>query len=122
MIGSDGVPTLEGKPHPRLYGTFARVLGRYVRDLNLLPLEEAIHRMTGFPATKFGLTDRGHIREQALADLVIFDPTAITDTATFEEPHQYPEGISHVFVNGIHVVQNGTHTGNRPGRALRRAM
>ncbi len=122
MIGSDGVATLESKPHPRLYGTFARVLGRYARDLGLFSLEEAIYRMTGFAATTFGLTDRGHIHEQALADLVVFDPSTIIDTGTFEEPNQYPQGIAHVFVNGSHVVQNGTHSGNHPGRALRRAM
>ncbi len=120
MIGSDGVPTLHGKPHPRLYGTFARVLGHYSRDLNLFSLEEAIHRMTGFPAKKFQLSERGLIAENAMADLVIFDPAAIIDIGTFEDPNHYPEGIVHVFVNGVHVVQNGSHTNARPGRALRR--
>jgi N-acyl-D-amino-acid deacylase len=120
MIGSDGIPTLEGKPHPRLYGTFARVLGHYARDLCLLPLEEAVHRMTGFPARKFGLEGRGVVREGAFADLVVFDPERIRDTGTFEDPNRYPDGIPHVFVNGTWVVRDGRHTGARPGRPLRR--
>jgi len=120
MIGSDGIPSLEGKPHPRLYGTFARVLGHYSRELKLFPLEEAIYRMTGFPAKKFQLSDRGLIAENAMADLVVFDPATIIDIGTFEDPKHYPEGIAHVFVNGVHVVQDGKHTGARPGRALRR--
>jgi N-acyl-D-aspartate/D-glutamate deacylase len=121
MIGSDGIPSLHGKPHPRLYGTFARVLGHYSRDLSLLPLEEAVHRMTGFPARKFGLADRGEVRPGAIADLVLFDPEAIEDVATYEDPHQPPHGIAHVFVNGTAVVRDGAHTGARPGRALRRS-
>lgn len=121
MIGSDGLPTLEGKPHPRLYGSFARVLGHYSRDLGLFPLAEAVHRMTGFPAMKFGLTDRGEIREGAWADLVVFDPKTIIDVGTFEDPNHYPQGVAHIFVNGIHVVKNRKHSGLRPGQALRRA-
>lgn len=119
MIGSDGLPTLHGKPHPRLYGTFARVLGHYARDLGLLPLAEAVHRMTGMPARRFGLTDRGVLRAGAWADLVLFDPAAIADVATYTNPHHPPAGIVHVFVNGAAVVRDGRHTGARPGRALR---
>jgi len=121
MIGSDGIPTLPGKPHPRLWGTFARVLGRYARDLGLFPLEEAVRRMTGFPARKFGLRDRGVIRAGAFADLVVFDPARILDVGTYEDPNHAPVGIHHVFVNGTRVVRDGAHTGARPGRALRRA-
>lgn len=121
MIGSDGIPTLGGKPHPRLYGTFARVLGRYARDLGLFPLEEGVHRMTGLPAHKFGLEDRGIVREGAFADLVVFDPDTILDVGTYEDPNHPPEGIVHVFVNGTPVVRDREHTGARPGRALRRA-
>jgi len=120
MIGSDGIPTLPGKPHPRLWGTFARVLGRYARDLGLFPLEEAVHRMTGFPARKFGLRDRGEIRPGAFADLVVFDPARIADVGTYEDPNHPPLGIHHVFVNGARVVRDGAHTGARPGRVLRR--
>jgi len=121
MIGSDGIPTLTGKPHPRLYGTFARVLGHYARDLGLLPLEEAVHRMTGLAARKFGLRDRGVVREGALADLVLFDPARIADVASYADPHHPPTGIARVWVNGVAVVEDGAHTGARPGRALRRA-
>jgi N-acyl-D-aspartate/D-glutamate deacylase len=121
MIGSDGLPTLHGKPHPRLYGTFARVLGHYARDLGLMPLEEAVHRMTGFPAAKFGLVDRGVIREGSAADLVVFDPRRIADVASYADPHHPPAGIEHVLVDGTAVVRGGAHTGARPGRALRRA-
>jgi dihydroorotase/N-acyl-D-amino-acid deacylase len=120
MIGSDGLPTLRGKPHPRLYGTFPRILGRYVRELEILSLPEAIFRMTGLPAKKFRLEGRGEIRPGAYADLVVFDPRTIADTATEEDPHQYPTGIAHVLVNGSFVVRDGAHTGARPGRALRR--
>jgi N-acyl-D-aspartate/D-glutamate deacylase len=120
MIGSDGIPTLTGKPHPRLYGTFARVLGHYSRDERVLPLEEAVHRMTGLPAAKFGLTDRGTIAEGAHADLVLFDPATVDDVATYEWPRRHPVGIQGVWVNGTAVVRDGEHTGARPGRALRR--
>ncbi|MEZ5342663.1 MAG: D-aminoacylase [Acidimicrobiales bacterium] len=89
MIGSDGLPTMEGKPHPRLYATFARVLGHYSRELGLLPVEEAVHRMTGKPAEVFGLVDRGRIAVGAHADITVFDPNAIIDTATYDDPHQH---------------------------------
>lgn len=121
MIGSDGLPTLAGKPHPRLYGTFARVLGHYARDLSVLSLPDAIYRMTGFSAAKFGLKDRGVLKEGAFADLVLFDPATIIDRGTFEDPKQSPAGIRTVFVNGQPVFEDGRVTDARPGRALRRA-
>ena len=120
MIGSDGLPTLEGKPHPRLYGTFARVLGHYARDEGLFSLEEAIHRMTGFPAAKFGFSDRGVLKVGAKADLVLFDPNRILDRGTFENPKCAPTGIAAVYVNGRLTVQNGRSTDARSGRVLRR--
>lgn len=120
MIGSDGLPTLEGKPHPRLYGTFARVLGRYARDLSVLSLPDAIYRMTGFSAAKFGLKDRGVLEDGAYADLVLFDPATIIDRGTWEDPKQSPAGISLVMVNGQVVAQDGKPTEARPGKALRR--
>jgi N-acyl-D-aspartate/D-glutamate deacylase len=119
MIGSDGFPTLAGKPHPRLYGTFARVLGRYARDVGLLSMEDAIHRMTGLPAGKLGLGERGLIRAGAFADLVVFDPATIVDLGSFADPHHAPRGVPHVFVNGTQVVRDGVHTGSRPGVTLR---
>jgi N-acyl-D-aspartate/D-glutamate deacylase len=119
MIGSDGVPA-GGKPHPRLYGCFARVLGHYVREAQVLDLPTAIHRMTGMPAAKFRLTDRGVLRPGAFADLVVFDPARIADVATYDEPRRAPAGIHAVYVNGTAVARDGRHTGARPGRALRR--
>jgi N-acyl-D-amino-acid deacylase len=119
MIGSDGIPTTGGKPHPRLYGTFARVLGHYVRDDPVLSLEQAVHRMTGMPAAKFGLNGRGTIAPGAYADMVLFDPATVDDVATYDSPREHPAGISHVWVNGTAVVAAGVQTGARPGRALR---
>lgn len=121
MIGSDGIPTLEGKPHPRLYGSFARVLGRYARDEKLFSLAEAVHRMTGFSARKFGLRDRGQVKEGARADLVLFDPRKVLDLGTFEDPHRTPAGIEMVFVNGVKAIHAGKPTGARAGRVLRRS-
>jgi N-acyl-D-aspartate/D-glutamate deacylase len=121
MIGSDGIPTLHGKPHPRLYGTFARVLGTYARELGVLPMEEAVRRMTSLPAEKFGFRDRGVVRPGAWADLVLFDRARIADIASYADPQQPPAGIDSVFVDGVAVVRDGAHTGARPGRALRRA-
>jgi dihydroorotase/N-acyl-D-amino-acid deacylase len=122
MIASDGrlVQPGEGHPHPRWYGTFPRVLGVYVRERKVLTLEQAIHKMTGMPARRLGLTERGRVAEGAFADLVVFDPTAVRDRATFEAPHQYPEGIEYVIVNGMTVVAGGEFTDARPGRVLRR--
>jgi N-acyl-D-amino-acid deacylase len=118
MIGSDGIP-LCGKPHPRLYGTFARVLGHYARELGLFTMEDAVHRITAMPEQKFGLADRGVLRLGAYADLIIFDPATVIDPGTYNSPKRDPVGIPHVFVNGVAVVANGRHTNARPGRALR---
>lgn len=112
-------PLSEGVPHPRTYGTFPRVLGRYVRERGVLPLEAAIHRMTALPARRVGLHERGVISVGAPADLVAFDPDTVSDRATFERPHQYPVGIPHVWVNGTPVLVDGEHTGARPGRSAR---
>ena len=120
MIGSDGIPSRRGKPHPRLYGTFARVLGHYARDEGVLTIEDAVHRMTGMPAAKFGLAGRGVIEVGAWADLVLFDPVAIADVATYDAPRRHPTGIAAVWVNGTQVVRDAEHTGARPGRAVRR--
>jgi N-acyl-D-amino-acid deacylase len=119
-LAADG-PLAEGKPHPRTYGTFPRILGRYVREQRLLTWEEAIYKMTGLPAARLRLQDRGVVREGAIADLVVFDPQTIADTATYDDPHRYPEGIRHVLVNGRFVVQEGRQTEERPGRVLRRS-
>lgn len=119
MIGSDGLPHDE-HPHPRLWGTFPRVLGHYRRDVGLFGLEEAVRKMTSLTARQFGLKDRGVIREGAYADLVLFDPDTIADRATFEQPKEPADGIHMVMVNGRTVWRDGAHTGDRPGRALRR--
>ncbi len=119
MIGSDGLPHDE-HPHPRLWGTFPRVLGHYVRDIKLFSLEEAVRRMTALPAAQFGLTDRGSLHPGAYADLVLFNPATIADTATFELPKTPATGIELVMVNGRTVWSNGVPSGDRPGRALRR--
>lgn len=120
MIASDaGVAKLgSGMPHPRAYGTNARVLGRYVRERHTLPLEEAIRRMTSLPAQRFNLTNRGLLRPDYAADVVVFDEKTISDKATYEQPHAYTTGISWVIVNGVPVVENGTHTGKHPGQLL----
>jgi N-acyl-D-amino-acid deacylase len=119
MIGSDGLPHDE-HPHPRLWGTFPRVLGHYARDVKLFTLEEAVRRMTALSAAQFGLTDRGVLRAGAYADLVLFDPATIADSATFDQPKTPAKGIAEVFVNGRSVWKDGQATGSRPGRALRR--
>jgi N-acyl-D-amino-acid deacylase len=126
MIGSDGEgraiqgPYATGKPHPRNYGTCPRFLGHYVRDRGLLSLPEAVRKMTSLPAAKLSLGDRGRLEPGAIADVVVFNPATITDTATFVEPHQYPHGIPWVLVNGEPVIAAGLHTGRRPGRVLGR--
>jgi dihydroorotase/N-acyl-D-amino-acid deacylase len=119
-IGSDGGVSVFGEsvPHPREYGTFARVLGRYVRDRGVLTLEEAVRKMSGATAQRLGLQDRGVLREGLFADIAVFDPATIQDRATFAEPHQYAEGVEYVLVNGTLVVDGGRHTGARPGRVL----
>lgn len=121
MIGSDGLPTLDAKPHPRLSNTFARVLGHYSRELGVFDTAEAVHRMTGMSADAFGLVDRGHVRAGAFADLVLFDEATVVDRATYADPLRMPTGISEVVVNGTVVAGGGVHTGARPGRGLRRA-
>jgi len=111
-------PFTRSSAHPRAYGNFARLLGRYVRDEKIIPLAEAVHRMSGLPATNLDLKDRGFVREGMFADVVVFDPATIADRATFEKPHQYSLGMQHVFVNGAQVLKNGEHTGAKPGRAV----
>ena len=122
MIASDsGVRSFgAGVPHPRGYGNNARVLGRYVRELKVITLEDAIRKMTSLPAQTFNLRDRGQIREGFAADIVMFDETKITDKSTFEQPHQYAEGFSNVIVNGKVVFDGTKMTGAMPGQALRR--
>lgn len=121
-ISPDGPHGLPLRPHPRFYGTYPRILGRYVRDLPTVTLEQAVHKMSGMPAARMGMTERGVVAEGLIADLVVFDPATVADQATFTEPHQLPVGIGDVFVNGVAVVANGVHTGARPGTVLRRGM
>ena len=118
MIGSDGLPH-DQHPHPRLWGAFPRVLGHYAREVGLFPLEEAIRRMTSLSAERFGLVDRGTLAEGAFADLVLFDPATVKDSATFADPKRPAAGIREVFVNGESVWSEGRPTGARPGRVLR---
>jgi N-acyl-D-amino-acid deacylase len=119
MIGSDGLPE-DKHPHPRLWGTFPRVLGRYVRERKVLTLEDAVHRMTGLSAARFGLRDRGQIKVGGYADLCVFDPQTVLDAATFENPTQPAAGIQHVFVNGQIALESGLPTSARAGRVLKR--
>jgi dihydroorotase/N-acyl-D-amino-acid deacylase len=121
-IGSDGRLTRpgQGHPHPRWYGTFPRVLGRYVRERGVLSLEDAVRKMTTLPADRLALTDRGRIAEGAWADITIFDAATVADQATFEDPHQYPAGIPFVVVNGVVAVDQGRMSDERPGRTLLR--
>jgi N-acyl-D-amino-acid deacylase len=109
---------LKSNPHPRAYGNFARLLGKYVRDENVIPLEEAIHKLTTLPASNLKLKRRGALKRGYFADLAIFDPDRIQDHATFENPHQYATGMVHVFVNGTQVLREGEHTGALPGRVV----
>ena len=111
-------PFTKSNPHPRAYGNFARVPGKYVRDEKVLSMSDAIHRLSGLPATNLGLDRRGFLKEGMFADVVVFDPATITDHATFEKPHQYGTGVKHVLVNGVQVIKDGEHTGAKPGRAL----
>jgi N-acyl-D-amino-acid deacylase len=112
-------PFTHSQPHPRAYGTFARVLGRYVREEGVIPLEEAIRRLTGFPAANLAIEGRGLLAAGYFADVVVFDPATITDHATFERPHQLATGVRHVLVNGVQVVRDGAHTGALPGRFVK---
>src|SRR5216110_906250 len=109
---------LKSTPHPRAYGTFARVLGKYTRDEKILTLEQAIRKLSGLPATNLGLDHRGFVQQGMFADVVVFDPATISDRATFEKPHQYAVGVKHAFVNGVQVIKDDEHTGAKPGRAL----
>jgi N-acyl-D-amino-acid deacylase len=111
---------LRSSTHPRAYGNFARLLGKYVREERIVPLAEAIRRLTSLPAGNLGLDRRGRLAPGMFADVVVFDPATIADRATFEAPHQYPAGIATTIVNGVVVVEDGRHTGARPGRVLRR--
>jgi N-acyl-D-aspartate/D-glutamate deacylase len=126
MIGSDGNAISpsgvhsQKQLHPRFYGTYPRILGRYVRDQSLMSLETAVNKMTGMPAERLRLKDRGQVKEGYVADLAIFDPNTVIDHSTFEKPHQLSEGVTHVLVGGESVVLNGKHTQARPGRVLRR--
>ena len=109
---------LKSNPHPRAYGNFARVLGKYAREEKIIPLGEAIRRLSALPAANLGLDRRGYLKEGMFADVVVFDPATIGDRATFAQPHQYAVGMKHVFVNGTQVLKDGEHTGATPGRAL----
>ena len=117
-ISKDGVYS-QMHPHPRWYGTFPRVLGRYVRDEGAQTLPEAVRKMTSMNAEKINIRDRGLIREGFWADVAIFDPEKVIDRATFDSPHQYPEGIPYVIVNGVVVLDDGNHTGALPGKVIR---
>jgi N-acyl-D-amino-acid deacylase len=125
MIGSDGNAVAphgklgEGKPHPRYYGTFPRVLGKYAREEKLFDLATAVHKMTHMPAAKLGLKQRGLVAENNYADIVLFNPETVIDKASFVNPHQFPSGIEYVLVNGIVTIQKGEHTGAMAGSVLR---
>jgi N-acyl-D-aspartate/D-glutamate deacylase len=119
MVGSDGIPDLRGRPHPRLYGTFPRILAHYVRQRGVLSLPEAIRRMTSLPASVFGLVDRGQVRVGAHADLVLFDAATVQDTATYDDPQRLPTGIHTVIVNGRIAFAGGQNTAAGAGRMLR---
>jgi len=126
MVGTDGSsvtptgPLSYGKPHPRFYGTYPRILGKYVREEGLMTIEKAIRKMTSFPAQRLGIQDRGLLRENNWADVVVFNPETVIDKATFLEPHQFPVGIEYVLVNGELVVTKGEHQRNKPGKILRK--
>jgi N-acyl-D-amino-acid deacylase len=109
---------LKSNPHPRAYGNFARLLGKYVRDEKVISLEEAVRRLTSLPAANLGLDRRGALKVGYFADVVIFDPKTIADKATFEKPHQFAVGVRDVFVNGVQMLKDGNHTGKFSGRAL----
>ena len=125
-IGSDGSalategPLRTGNPHPRNFGTFPRVLGYYARTRKLITLEEAVYKMTGLNAEKLGIKDRGTLAVGNFADITLFNPSTVIDKATYDNPFQYNEGIGKVLVNGVLVLVGETHTGKRPGRALKR--
>ena len=119
---SPGGPLGRSKIHPRYYGTYPRILGRYVREKQIFSLEEAIKKMTSRPASKLGLSRRGLIRKGYFADLAVFDPRKIMDTATFDQPHRYPDGLKYVIVNGVVAVTPGGYTGAKAGKILSRGQ
>jgi N-acyl-D-amino-acid deacylase len=110
---------LKSSVHPRAYGNFARLLAKYVRDEHVIPLEEAVRKVTSLPATNLKLDRRGRLAAGYFADVIVFDPATIQDHATFEKPHQFATGMVHVFVNGVQVLRDGEHTGAKPGRVVR---
>lgn len=110
---------LKTSTHPRAYGNFARLLGKYVREEHVLPLEEAIRKLTSFPAANLRIKERGQLVPGYFADIVVFDPKTIADRATYEQPHQYATGFRHVWVNGVQVLKDGEHTGQMAGRVVR---
>lgn len=128
MIGSDGSATAPygklgtGKPHPRFYGTFPRVLGKYCREEKIFDLPTAVQKMTSMAADKLGLKGRGYLKKNYFADIVVFDPLTVNDRATFSDPHQYPDGIKYVFVNGVLTIKDGEHTGTFAGSVLRHSI
>jgi N-acyl-D-amino-acid deacylase len=117
-MATEGV-FLETSTHPRSYGNFARLLGKYVRDEHVIPLEEAIRKLTSLPADTLKIKERGRLVPNCFADVVVFDPRTIGDHATYEKPHQYSTGVRHVWVNGVQVLKDGEHTGAKPGRVVR---
>jgi len=121
MFETDGDPLAYGQgfPHPRSYGAFPRILGRYVQELGVISLEEAVRKMTSLPADHVGQPERGRVAEGMFADLTVFDPEGVTDRATFTDPHRYSVGIVHVIVNGVPVIDDASVTGERPGRVIR---
>jgi N-acyl-D-amino-acid deacylase len=119
MVGTDST-FVGAKPSPRTYGSFPRILGQFVRDEGILGLEEAVAKMTSMPAARLGLRDRGRLADGYVADVVAFDPARVRALATYDDPRQFPEGIEHVLVGGVPVIDGGSHTGATPGRALRR--
>jgi len=125
-VGSDGSALApygilsRGKPHPRNYGTFPRALGKYIREEKIAPMEEIVMKMTSIPAKKFGFTGRGILQDDNFADIVVFDPDKVMDKATWVNPHQYPDGIQYVLVNGQIVIERENHTENLPGKVLRK--
>jgi len=117
--GSYSDVTKEFKTHPRAFGSFIRVLGKFSREQGLISTQEAIRRLSGFPATNLGLVDRGFLRAGYYADIVLFDPTRVTDHATFDSPLKFSEGVEYVFVNGVPVIEKSKHTGKFPGRFVK---
>jgi N-acyl-D-aspartate/D-glutamate deacylase len=124
MVSTDGDLMSPGKgfPHPRSYGAFPRVIARYVGEQHVLTLEQAIAKMTGLPARTLGLEKRGLLRPGYAADIVVFDPATMRDVATFTDPYHYSEGVRQLFINGVAVIRDGTLTGEKPGKALKRGQ